>query len=136
MKREVGIWIDHHKAVMITFLDDKEETREIFSNVEKQISDSGASPVKKGNEPAGPIAEDVADRKYMNQLNGFYDGVVSMLRNADNIWIIGPGEAKLELKKRLERDGLLDRLDGIETADKMTNRQLSAKIRAHFPGKY
>lgn len=132
MKREVGLWIDHHKAVMVTMVNEKEETREIRSNVEKHLSLAGVVPAKKVNLSVMSTAEDVGDRRYGNHLNGYYDGVVSMLRNADSIWIFGPGEAKVELQKRLEHQDLGGRIDRVETVDKMTNRQIAAKVRQHF----
>jgi hypothetical protein len=46
--------------------------------------------------------------------------------------IFGPGEAKGELKKRLESKGLGGRIVGVETTDKMTERQIAAKVRAYF----
>lgn len=50
------------------------------------------------------------------------------------ILMFGSGEAKGELKKRLERNDLDGLIVGIETADKMTDRQIAAKVRQHFPG--
>jgi len=129
MKREVGLWIDHHKTVMVTMINDKEETREIRSNVEKHVNLSPVSLAKTPNVSAMSTAEDVMDRRYRNHLSGYYDGVVSMLRNADSIWIFGPGEAKVELKKRLERNELGERIVSVESVDKMTDRQIAAKVR-------
>lgn len=132
MERNVGVWIDHHKAVMITMINEKEETREIRSNVEKHVSLAGVVPVKKVNLSVMSTAEDVVDRRFVNHLNGYYDGVVSLLRNADSIWIFGPGEAKIELQKRLERQDLGARIVRVDTVDKMTNRQIAAKVRQHY----
>ncbi len=132
MKREVGLWIDHNKTVMVAMVDEKEETREIHSNVVKHIRLSGGLLPKKPNISKLSTAEDVGDRRYSNRLNGYYDGVVSMLRDADSICIFGPGEAKVELKKRLERGELGGRIDSVETVDKMTNRQIAAKVREHY----
>jgi hypothetical protein len=47
--------------------------------------------------------------------------------------IFGPGEAKGELEKRLVNKGLGGRVVGIETVDKMTDRQIAAKVRQRFP---
>ena len=132
MKREVGLWIDHHKAVMVTMVNGKEETREIRSNVEKYNRLSGGVAPKKPNVSTKSTAEDVGDRRYANHMNGYYDGLVSLLRNADSIWIFGPGEAKAELKKRLVREALDGRIVSVETVDKMTDRQIAAKVRLHF----
>jgi len=132
MKREVGLWIDHHKTVMVTMQNEKAETREIRSNVEKYVRLSGGLHTKQPNLSPMSTAEDVSDRRYGNHLRGYFDGVVSMLRNADSIWIFGPGEAKVELKERLEREELGGRIDSVETVDKMTDRQIAAKVRLHF----
>lgn len=44
-----------------------------------------------------------------------------------------PGEAKGELKERLEKHKLGKRIADIETVDKMTDRQIAAKVRKFFP---
>lgn len=132
MKREVGLWIDHHKAVMVSIENEKEETREIRSNAEKYLRLSGGLQPKDPNVSTMSKAEDVGDRRYENHLNDYYDGIVSMLRNADTIWIFGPGEAKVELKKRLEHEAPGIHIAGVETVDKMTDRQIVAKVRQHY----
>jgi hypothetical protein len=57
--------------------------------------------------------------------------VIAEIRGAESIQIFGPGEAKGELEKRLEHEGLKTRIFTIETVDKMTDRQISAKVREH-----
>ena len=132
MRREVGLWIDHYKTVMVTMVNEKEETREIRSNVEKYLRLSGGLPPKKPNLSTKSKAEDVGDRRFGNHLSEYYDGVASLLRTADAIWIFGPGEAKIELKKRLDREEVSGRIVNVETADKMTDRQIAAKVRLHY----
>lgn len=44
-------------------------------------------------------------------------------------------KAKGELKKRLERSRLGGRIVGIEKIDKMTDRQIAAKVRQYFQEK-
>jgi uncharacterized membrane protein YqiK len=45
---------------------------------------------------------------------------------------LGPGEAKGELKKRLVRNKLHGRIVGIETIERMTDREIAAKVRRYF----
>jgi hypothetical protein len=73
--------------------------------------------------------EDMRDREFGNHLNSYYDRVIAVLRDADSIQIFGPGEAKGELRKRLEHEGLKGHVLAIETVDKMTDRQIAAKVR-------
>ena len=80
-----------------------------------------------------PIAaEDMRDRCFANHLGTYYEGVISSIRDAEAILIMVPGEAKVEIKKRLESEGLGGRIVGIETVDKMTDHRIAAKVRQHF----
>jgi hypothetical protein len=63
----------------------------------------------------------------------YYDAVIACIRGAEAILIFGPGDAKGELKKRLESNDLGGRIISIETVDKMTDRQIAAKVRQHVP---
>jgi hypothetical protein len=74
----------------------------------------------------------VARRRPTGELNVYYDAVIAALRNADSFIIFGPGEAKGELKKRLVKRKLRGRVAAVETADKMTDRQIAATARGHF----
>jgi hypothetical protein len=58
--------------------------------------------------------------------------VLSHIRDAQSILIFGPGEAKVELKKRLEKVKLHGNIVGMETVDTMTDNQIVSKVRQHF----
>jgi len=125
MKKIVGLWIDHRKTVIVSVTDKKEETRVIRSEMEKHVRYSGAAQEDS--------AEDQRDKRFTGHLNKYYDQVISCVRDAESILLFGPGEAKIEIEKRLESEALGGRVVGIETVDKMTDRQIAAKVRQHFP---
>src|SRR5512143_2485586 len=125
MKNEVGLWIDHRKAVLVFVTDEGEETRVISSEMEKHVRFASGSS-QDGS------AEDMRDRYFTNSLSRYYDEVILSIRDADSVLILGPGEAKGELEKRLKSIEHRGRIVGIETTDKMTARQISAKVRQHF----
>ena len=124
MKREVGLWIDHRKTVIVSVTAKGEETSLIRSDMEKHVRYSGATQEDS--------AEDQRDKRFTGHLNKYYDHVISCIRDAESILIFGPGEAKIELEKRLESEALSGRVVGIETVDKMTDRQIAARVRQHF----
>ena len=126
MNTAIGLWIDHRKAVIVIVSDEGEEVREITSDMEKHVRFSS------GNSSEDGSSEDIRDRQFGNRLNSYYDEVIALIRDADSIQIFGPGEAKGELKKRLESKGLKGRIVGVETVDKMTDRQIAAKVRGQF----
>jgi hypothetical protein len=133
MSTKVGLWIDHKKATVVTITEKGEEIGLIISRAEKQPRRSGDSPLKGAYEPQHVAAQDSLQRAFTEHLNIYYDAVIASIRNAEAILIFGPGEAKGELRGRLEKHGLGERIAGIETTDKMTDRQLSAKVRKYFP---
>jgi hypothetical protein len=127
MKKQAGLWIDHRKAVIVIVTEAGEEVKEITSHMEKHVRFTGGTASEDGS------TEDVRDRQFGNHLDIYYDAVIAVIRGADTIQIYGPGEAKGELAKRLEHDGVKERILVIETVDKMTDRQISAKVRGHIP---
>ena len=126
MKNAAGLWIDHSKAVIVIVSDKGEETKQLESGMEKHVRFSGGSRSEQGG------GEDQQDRQFTGHLNTYYDAVIAQLRDAESILLFGPGEAKGELEKRLANKGLGGRIVGIETVDKMTDRQIAAKVRQHF----
>jgi hypothetical protein len=132
MKKEVGVWIDHRKAVLVSIENEVEVTREIKSNMEKHVRFSSGARSNAAENPQGSQAEDMRDRQFGNHLGRYYEGIISVIRDADAIWIFGPGEAKLELENRLKHEELGGRIVGVETVDKMTDHQIAAKVRDRF----
>jgi stalled ribosome rescue protein Dom34 len=132
MKRAAGLWIDHRKAVIVVVTDKGEETKLIISKVEKQLRRSGDSPLKGRYEAQQVPLEDSRQREFTGHLNIYYDAVIACIRDTEAILIFGPGEAKGELEKRLVENKLGGRIVGVETVDKMTDRQIAAKVRQHF----
>lgn len=132
MKKAVGLWIDHKKAVIVSDIKGGGEVVTIESNMEKHVRyKEGARPKTAYGAQHSP-AEDVQDRKYNEHLNKYYSRIITQIRKADSILIMGPGEAKTELEKRLIYEELNRRIVGIETVDKMTDRQIAAKVRKYF----
>jgi hypothetical protein len=135
MKKQIGLWIDHREATIVILSDDGEEIKHILSNNGKHIKYSGSSHSKTPEGLKEVTSEDQRDRQFGNHLNKFYDEVIEFIRTADSIQIFGPGEAKGELEKRIEREGLKGHILSIETTDKLTDHQISAKVRERFPSR-
>jgi|SRR5579862_7215923 len=132
MKDKVGVWIDHRKALVVTVTATEERSEVIVSGVEKHSERSGDSPLKGSYESAQVPADNGRQRAHTSELNTYYDSVIAAIQNAESIIIFGPGEAKGELNKRLVRHKLGVRVVAVETEDKMTDRQVVAKVREYF----
>jgi hypothetical protein len=132
MKTKVGLWIDHRKAIIVAVTGKGEEIGLVISAIEKQARRSLSSRHTGPFEPQQVPADDSRQRARTGHLNIYYDAVIASIRDAESILIFGPGEAKGELKKRLERIERGGRIVSVETVDKMTDRQIAAKVRRHF----
>ena len=132
MRTKVGLWIDHRKALVVTVTDKGQVNKLIISTIEKQGRRSLDSRHTGPYEPQRVPADYSRQRAFSGHINIYYDAVIASIRNAESILIFGPGEAKGELKKRLKRIDLGGRIVGVETVDKMTDRQIAAKVREHF----
>ncbi|MGO9930280.1 MAG: hypothetical protein ACLPV8_00450 [Steroidobacteraceae bacterium] len=132
LNRKAGIWLDHRQAVIVLTGAPHDHTVRVLSKVEKHPERAGDSPMKGPYEARQVPADDKRQRALTGDLNHYYDAIIGALGDAQPLLIFGPGEAKGELKERLESTGLGSRIAAIETADKMTDRQISAKVRDFF----
>ncbi len=132
MRTNMGLWIDHRKAVIVTVSGNGEQTSVIESNAEKQPGRFDGIRSTTPYEAQKVQADGRQDIKFAEKLNIYYDEVISVLRNAESILLFGPGEAKGELKKRLEDGHLTNLIKAVETVDQMTDPQIAAKVREYF----
>jgi len=130
MDRNVGLWIDHRQAYLIRNGAKKVEV--IPSNVKPRAHYTGGSRIG-GAYNQNLDSELRHNDHYKLQLDKYYAQVIQFLRSADSILIMGPGEAKLEFKKVLQKhNDLRRRLLKVESADKMTPNQMIAHVRSFF----
>ena len=130
MDRQLGLWIDHKQAYLIRNGTKKVEI--IPSNVKRRAHFTGGARIG-GAYNQNLDSELRHNDHYQLQLEKYYAQVIKTLQQADSIIIMGPGEAKLELKKAIQKHGdLRNRLVKVEPADKMTVNQMLAHVRLFY----
>lgn len=132
MKTVAGLWIDHRKAFLVMISESGETTREILSNTEKQLGRVAGVKLNTPFEPLRVKADDAQERGFDGRMDVFYKEVSALLKDAGSILIFGPGEAKDELKKYMEKNGKGGSITAVEAADKLTDNQIAAKVRGFF----
>lgn len=131
MASQVGVWIDHREAIVVKVTDKGTETVHIDSEFESQPRRS--SDHTSGRfEPLQVQSDDTRERRKNADLNHFYDEVISHFDHAESLYIIGPGEARTELRKRLESRHPTAKKCVIEATDKLTLPQIVAQVSSHF----
>ena len=124
MSHDAGVWIDHKKAVIVSITAGEVTIRTLTSDV-------GAHPHYSGSREGG--GEKKYEERHSHELDRYYDDVISQLGEPDALLLFGPGEAKLQLKDRLGRSNVLsDSVVAVESADKLTDPQIVAKVKEHF----
>ncbi len=130
MDRNVGLWIDHKQAYIIWYANDKIEV--ILSNIEPPAHFSGGTQLGGKMNQKGDLELRHNDR-YKLQLTRYYQQVIAKLKDVDSIFIMGPGEAKIEFEKTLKKHkDMQNRLLKSEVADKMTMHQMLAHVRKFY----
>ena len=124
MNHDVGVWIDHRKAVIVSITEGHLTTRTLESGV-------GSHPHYAGSQEGG--GEKKYEERHNLRLDQYYDDVISHIGEPDALLLFGPGGAKRQLKDRLGRSkASSERVVAIESADKLTDPQIVAKVKAHY----
>lgn len=134
--KQVGVWIDHRQAILVLLSPGGEEIQRLDSNVEKQLRRSEQPPYEpsyESHEKLKTPADDEQQRAYTEHLTRYYDRVIAAVGTADSVLVLGPGEAKGELKKRFEARSTGVRTLDVQTAGDLTVPQLVQEVRRHFP---
>ncbi len=132
MKREVGLWIDHRQAVIVTLHDDTESVERVEANFEKRGNNSSDVQTMSESSLKVDLAEDKHERHTAEMVNHYYNEVANHLKDATDLYIMGPGQAKTEFQKYVETQKIPATILRVEPADKLSDAQIAAKVRQSF----
>ena len=132
MAIKAGVWIDHKQAIVVLLTDAGHEIKKFKSGIDEPVRPSSSSHPKHKYTRNDFIAEDSRERKLEGDRKKVYDEVLACIRGADSLLILGPGEAKGEFSKHIKAKKVRGVVVELETTDKMTDRQLAAKVNEHF----
>jgi stalled ribosome rescue protein Dom34 len=133
MRKAIGIWVDHRKAILVSLEAGAAIIRHLESDIEPHVHSSGGSGGTAGVQSI--TKERAADERRKHQRHDFYQEIIKALGATSVVYILGPGEAKNELIKEIEKmKGLHLTISAVETCDKLTEPQLVAKIKTFFKG--
>ena len=133
MEKSFGLWVDHEKAIVVSLMGESHKVIQVESDIEGYFRLKGGS---RSDAPWGiqsATSESKRDFRYSKHLNIYFQHIIDLLKEAKQIYIFGPGEAKFELKKTIEKNNIfLGKISDIETTDKLTEPQIVAKVKKYF----
>jgi hypothetical protein len=107
MAKYVVLWTNHKRAIIVSITDGVEEILHV-----KSKGDGGV------------------EEKWRQHRGEYYRKVIRAIQDAQEIFIFGPAQAKMELKSEiLKVRTLSQKVVGTETADNMTENELVASAR-------
>jgi stalled ribosome rescue protein Dom34 len=114
----VAVWIDQNEAKL--FRIDRESTETLELAAPQHHLHRHPKPAAQHNHPAD------ADH--------FYHSVVQALEGAQEVLVMGPARAKLELIKHIHKHdpAFVSKIVGVETVDHPTDKQMIAHARDYF----
>ena len=130
METYIGIWLDHKKAIIYSITGESETRHVIESGVQtrRRIPGEGKQYTRMGNAFIAP--EHRHEERVRHQLDKYYQEISAYVQDACDLLILGPGEAKTELEKVMQsQKGLAEKVREVESADRLTDRQIAAWVR-------
>ena len=135
MKKQVGIWMNTDKAVLVNLLNGKEEK---IQTIESEVESRAHNPrEEKPGSRTGTVLMDI-DKKMTQrknqQLHEYFERVInSITAEAGEIYLFGPANTKKHFEKKLKKHpGYSSAKLEVESADKMTQPQMIARVKQHF----
>ena len=133
MEKKVGIWLDSEKAYIISLINGREKLEKIESNVESRVRYEGEkkSFSRIGGQLVNPQKKKTKRKKH--QLQSYFQDILKKTKDAGNIYIFGPAEAKAGLNKEYgKHKELQNKVLRVENSEKLTKNQMIAQVREVF----
>lgn len=107
MAKCIVLWTSHKQAIIVSITDGVEKILHVESKGKGRV-----------------------EEKSWQHQSEYYRRVVQAIQDAQEIFIFGPAQAKMELKSEiLKSESLSHRVVGTEIADSMTEKQLVERAR-------
>lgn len=133
MKSQLGIWIDLTKAVIISTDNKGHECLTVTSDIDTHERFNGETTnfSRVGDHRLETVKH--KENKLNNSKKDFFNHLVPLIKDAQEIVLFGPAEMKIEFGKFLkEQKPLANKLRAVETTDKMSENQMIAWVKEYF----
>ncbi|MEI8247729.1 MAG: hypothetical protein WCI51_17975 [Lentisphaerota bacterium] len=131
--KKLGIWIDHKEAFLVSLQGDQTAVAHIESNADSHYKPSGGWKASGTSVAQSVSKEQTAGERLKHQLHQYYQQIVTEADKVNRVYICGPGAAKTELEKEMAKaKSQHAKVEAVETCDKMTEKQIVAKVKSFF----
>ena len=120
--KNIGIWMDHSSAFLMSLTNDTIVTKSIVSEFTHQDKVDGLHK-----------SENLMHNKEQHQQSGYYKKIGQAIREYQDVLLFGPTDAKYQLVNLLKEDHLFENIHiEVKDTDKMTETQMHDFVRDYF----
>lgn len=133
MSKKTGVWLDRKSAYVVTLNNGEHRINTIVSDADFRVREDGEGKeyTRFGNQYG--TKEKAREARLEQQLKQYYKNVLNGIKDAGELYIFGPAEAKNELHKMISGlTGSAIQITAIESSDKLTENQIVAAVKKHF----
>ncbi len=129
-----GIWINQGGAFIIRITGKNEPViTKVKSGVESRVRFEGEGKMYSRFGNAFIDDQEKKQKRQQQQRRRFFKKIIGLVHDDDYLVLFGPGKAKMELNKALEKEpGIKTKVLGVETSDRMTQNQMKEFVRDFF----
>lgn len=131
-----GIWMDHSKAVTVILGNENLDMSIIESSAESPAKGSGGHHQVAPYAHQDVVAEDHRQHKHAAETNEYFHKIYRRIKAADELVLIGPGEARKEFINFLMQQRLSIKVRGCMPAGLMSNREVARQVCRAFNRAY
>jgi hypothetical protein len=135
--KKTGIWMDQEKAYIISIIGNHgPEIEEINSGIElrERFPGEKETATRFGEYIVGE--REKKQRRQEHERAKYYKNMMNHLKDAEGIFIFGPGETKHEMAKEIQKSPILrGKLFDVENSDQLTLNQIKTKVKEFYAEK-
>jgi len=135
--KKTGIWMDQEKAYIISIAGNQEpEIEEISSGIElrERFPGEKETATRFGEHIVGE--REKKQRRQEHERVRYYKNMLDHLKDAEGIFVFGPGETKHEMAKEIKKTPMLrGKLFDVENSEQLTVNQMKAKVKGFYAEK-
>ncbi|MBL7922733.1 MAG: hypothetical protein JNL88_00900 [Bacteroidia bacterium] len=133
-RKQIGVWMDHAQAHFIHPATEGEKVTTESSDLESHLRFHGEGA--DGTLLGGFRSTNNEHHKHQREqevMHRYFQSLQEKLMDYDEIFLFGPGTARVELHHLMKDNARFsDKRISLESADKMSENQMKAKVREHF----
>jgi hypothetical protein len=132
MTINAGVWIDHHKAVIVVLTDEGQEMVQILAADGVSMRSAAGLRPKSAHAQSSYMADEGRGQQVAVHGDEYYNAVIACVRSTQAILILGPGEAKGELRKRLACQKFQGHVAEMKTVAQLADQQINDYVHQHY----